>query len=285
MRFELDEKGNPVKTYKKMIQDSNKLIEEFMLLANKHVAAYVGKAGKVAPRPLIYRIHDLPDEEKLEQFSVFVSKFGCSFNAGDVRSVAKKMNELFAKLKDQPELAVVQQMAIKTMAKAVYDTDNIGHYGLGFSHYAHFTSPIRRYADLVVHRILQHHLNGSPDRYRDLGDTAKHISLTERRAVDAERASNKFFQAKMLEPELGKRFHGFITGLTEWGMYVEMEENGCEGMVSLKSIAYDRFYFDEKSYRIVGTRSGDLFNLGDKVEVELVAVSVGKRQIDLELVY
>jgi ribonuclease R len=285
VRFELDNKGQPVRVYKKEIQDSNKLIEEYMLLANKHVAMAVGGSGKKESRPLIYRIHDLPDEEKLKQFAMFVSKFGHKFQYNEPRSVAKRMNELFQEMKGEPELAVVQQMAIKSMAKAVYDTDNIGHFGLAFRYYAHFTSPIRRYADLVVHRILQQYLEHRRGNYKGLKEIAKHISATERRATDAERASDKFFQAKYLEARIGEKFHGFVSGLTEWGIYVQLEENFCEGMISLKSLAYDRFYFDERSYRVIGSKTGEIFNLGDRVEVELIAVSIAKKQIDLELVY
>lgn len=285
MRFELDENGQPINVYQKASKDANKLVEEFMLLANKRVAAYVGDTKKKNVTPLIYRVHDKPDQEKLKQFQMFVSKFGHKIEFKNERDIAPKMNALFAEMRDEPEFGTIQQMAIKSMAKAVYDTENIGHFGLAFRYYAHFTSPIRRYADLIVHRILFDVLEKKNKTYKGLKEIAKHISFTERKAIEAERSSDKYFQAKYLEKDVGNVYTGFITGITEWGIYVEMHENHCEGMISLKSLTYDRFYFDEKLYSIVGSRTGDRFNLGDVVEVELVKVSIPKRQIDLELVY
>ena len=220
---------------------------------------------------------------KVEQFSVFVSKFGKEFKFKNDKDIAKSMNKLFAEMRDEPEFNMVQSMAIKSMSKAVYDTENIGHYGLGFDYYAHFTSPIRRYADLTVHRVLFNELRKERKHISGLRDTAEHISQTERRAVDAERASSKYFQALYLEDKEGEVFEGFITGLTEWGIYVEMEENYCEGMISLKSLSGDRYVFDEKEYVISGAKTGEEFNLGDHVKVRLLSVSLAKRQIDLEL--
>ena len=284
IRFELNEAGVPVNVYKKTSKEANKLVEEFMLLANKQVAAFVGDTRRKESIPLIYRVHDFPDREKLEQFSVFVSKFGLSFKIGREKDIARDMNVLFEKMKNEPEFGIVQQMAIKSMAKAVYDTENIGHFGLAFRYYAHFTSPIRRYADLMVHRILFDTLEKKTKNYKGLQETARHISITERKAVEAERASQKYFQAQYLRNDIGKTYTGVITGLTDWGIYVEMRENYCEGMISLKSLTWDNFYFDEKNYRTVGSRTGDQFNLGDTVEVELVRVNMARRQIDLELV-
>jgi ribonuclease R len=284
IRFELDEKGMPINVYKKTSKDANKLIEEFMLLANKRVGRFVGdvKKGK-KPVPLVYRIHDKPDKEKVEQFSVFVSKFGHQFRFKNDHDIAVQMNNLFHKMKDDGNFNMIQQMAIKSMAKAVYDTENIGHYGLGFDYYAHFTSPIRRYADLLVHRILFGVLNGDRKAYPELRDIADHISATERKAVDAERASKKYFQAQYLSDQIGDEFTGFITGITDWGMFVEMHENHCEGMVPLKSIRYDQFYFDEGEYALIGKRTGESFTVGDEVKVRLSRVSLVKKQIDLEL--
>jgi len=284
IRFELDENGIPISVYKKTSKDANKLVEEFMLLANKSVGKFIGDTKRKTKIPLIYRIHDKPDREKVEQFRVFVSKFGQDFTFKNDRDISLKMNALFAEMKNDGNFNMIQQMAIKSMAKAIYDTDNIGHYGLGFTYYAHFTSPIRRYADLMVHRILFDVLNSKQTRYSDLEDIAKHISLTERRAVDAERASKKFFQAQYLKDKVGERFTGFITGITDWGIYVEMYENHCEGMIMLKSLPGDRFVFDEKEYAIIGQRTGESYTVGDNVEVILSRVSLVKKQIDLELV-
>lgn len=284
IRFELDKDQNPIQVHKKISKDANKLIEEFMLLANRRVGTFIGDVKRKKVVPFIYRIHDKPDMEKIGMFKLFVSKFDKSFNPKNENDIAPQMNALFARLKGESELATVQQMAIKSMAKAVYDTENIGHYGLGFRYYAHFTSPIRRYADLWVHRILLNELNKKNHHYPRLKETADHISVTERRAAEAERASKKYFQAKFLEDKEGETFKGVITGLTEWGIYVELEENYCEGMVPLKSLKWDRFEFDSKHYVVAGRKTGEEFNLGDHVWVKVVKVSLVRKQIDLELV-
>lgn len=285
LRFELDEKGMPIGVYKKTSKDANKLIEEFMLLANKRVGRFVGDVkGDKKPVPLVYRVHDKPDTEKVEQFAVFVSKFGKSFRFKNDNDIAFQMNALFKEMKDDGNFNMIQQMAIKSMAKAIYDTDNIGHYGLGFEYYAHFTSPIRRHADLLVHRILFDVLMGNRKAYPELNKIAAHISTTERKAVDAERSSRKYFQAQYLSDQIAEEFTGFITGITDWGMYVEMHENHCEGMVPLKSIKFDQFYFDEAEYALIGKRSGESYTVGDEVKVRLSRVSLVKKQIDLELI-
>ena len=283
LRFELDENKEPIKIVKKVSKEANKLVEEFMLLANKKVGQYVGDVKRKTVIPFIYRVHDLPDSDKVEQFRVFVEKFGKNFTYESDREIATKMNELFAEMKDDSNFSIIQQMAIKSMAKAIYDTDNIGHYGLGFRYYAHFTSPIRRYADLIVHRVLFDVLEKHSMKYGKLTETAKHISLTERRAVEAERASKKFYQAHFLRDQVGQSFTGVVTGLTDWGMFVELNENHCEGMIVLKSIEGDRFSFDEKTYAVVGSRTGRTFNLGDQLNVVLASVNIAKKQIDLEL--
>jgi ribonuclease R len=284
VRFELDDKGLPIGVYKKISKDSNKLIEEYMLLANKSVGKFIGDTKRKTSIPLIYRIHDKPDREKVEQFRVFVSKFGRDFKFKNDHDIAMQMNALFGEMREDPNFNMIQQMAIKSMAKAIYETENIGHYGLGFEYYAHFTSPIRRYADLMVHRILFDTLQGQHKRYANLSDIASHISITERRAVEAERASKKYFQAQFLQDKIGERFTGFITGITDWGMYVEMHDNHCEGMVTLKSMRGDRFVFDEKEYAVIGQRTGESFTVGDPVEVIIARVSLVKKQIDLELI-
>lgn len=284
LRFELDDAGKPIEIFKKTQKDANKLVEEYMLLANKRVGRYIGNTKRKVSVPLIYRIHDKPDLEKVQQFAVFLSKFGKKFSYKNERDIALNMNAVFAEMKDESEFALVQQMAIKTMSKAVYDTENIGHYGLGFEYYAHFTSPIRRYADLMVHRILLNDLEKVNKRYPNLQGTAEHISITERRASEAERASKKYFQAVYLQDKEGEVFAGSITGLTEWGIYVEIESNFCEGMISLKSMKGERYQFDEEKYVVYGTKSGEEFNLGDRVFVRVLSVSLTKRQIDFELI-
>ncbi len=284
IRFELDEAGLPISVYKKTSKDANKLVEEFMLLTNKSVGRFIGDTKRKNIVPLIYRIHDKPDREKVDQFRVFVSKFGRDFTFKNDKDIAIKMNVLFAEMKDDGNFNMIQQMAIKSMAKAIYGTENIGHYGLGFEYYAHFTSPIRRYADLMVHRILSDVLSNKQRRYSNLDETADRISRTERRAVEAERTSKKYFQAQYLKDKIGERFTGFVTGITDWGIYVEMYENHCEGMVMLKSMRGDHFAFDEKEYAVIGKRTGESYTIGDNVEVILSRVSLVKKQIDLELV-
>lgn len=284
IRFELNEDGLPVKVLKKTIKDSNKLIEEFMLLANRRVGSFVGDSKRKVNVPYIYRVHDRPDPEKVEQFKVFISKFGKSFHYRDEQDIARQMNRIFEEMKDEASFNMVQQMAIKSMAKAAYDTKNIGHYGLAFTHYAHFTSPIRRYADLVAHRILFEVLNNQFKHHSNLSATAKHISLSERKAVDAERESRKFFQAQFLKDRIGEVFQGTITGLTDWGLFVEINENFCEGMIPLKSLKDDRYYFDERDYVVVGANDNKEFNVGDQIMIKLASVNLSKKQIDFELV-
>jgi ribonuclease R len=284
LRFELDENKEPIRIVKKVTKAANKLVEEFMLLANKSVGKFVGDTKRKTAIPFIYRVHDTPDAEKVEQFRIFVQKFGHQFHFKDEQDIARKMNELFITFKDDPNFNIIQQMAIKSMSKAIYDTDNIGHYGLGFRYYAHFTSPIRRYADLSVHRVLFDVLNNAKLKMSKLTETAKHISITERRAVEAERASKKYYQAHYLKDQIGQVFTGVITGLTDWGIFVEMNENHCEGMVVLKNIDDDRYYFDEKTYAVIGAKSNRTYNMGDAVTVELLGVNLAKKQVDLTFV-
>jgi len=285
IRFDLDDDGNPIGTRKKTSKDANKLVEEFMLLANKNVAKFVGDVSiRKTQIPFIYRVHDKPDEKKLEMFKIFLAKFNVNFDYSNMDTVSHQMNTLFEELKDEPEFPIIQHMAVRTMAKAIYDTKNIGHYGLGFRYYTHFTSPIRRYADLMVHRILLETINKKNKQHQGLQQIAEHISRTERSSVSAERDSQKYFQAYYLKDKVGETHHGVITGVTDWGMYVEMVELFCEGMVRLNSIESDQYYFDDKSYSIIGNNNNQVFNLGDKVIVKIKAVSVAKKQVDLELI-
>lgn len=285
-RFKLDDKGEPVGVTIKISKDSNKLIEEFMLLANRHVATFVGKPRKGRDQvPFIYRIHDKPDVEKLELFNVFLDKFGYHLEFSTPDKAAQSINKLLDDIRLKNEYNIIQQMAIRSMAKAIYDTENIGHYGLAFDYYSHFTSPIRRYADLMVHRILLETLEHKPHKYNSvLEDIAKRISRQERKAVEAERESNKYFQVVYVHDKVGETFEGIVSGVAEFGLFVKMLENGCEGMVPLQELPGDRYYFDQKRMLIEGKDSGKTFSFGDKVKVKISEVHPRKRQIDLELI-
>lgn len=287
IRFQLDEKGHPVGVLKKVSKDAHQLIEEFMLLANKKVASFLGEQGKgkASAEDVIYRVHDKPDDLKIQTFSMFIEKFGYDLKFSNMEEVAPKMNQLFAQVKDTPEFSLIQSMAIRSMAKAAYDTINIGHYGLAFSYYTHFTSPIRRYADLIVHRLLQAKLDQQKINYgNQLKEIAKHISAQERKAIDAERESTKYFQVKFLEDKLGYEFDGTVSGLAEFGLFVRIDENHCEGMVNMQSIPGDHFYFDADRFRIIGRKYKEEYNFGDKVRVRVTGLDIGKRQIDMELI-
>lgn len=286
VRFKLDEHGAPVEVVKKVAKDANKLIEEFMLLANKRVARYVGKVeGKsTSNTDFVYRVHDKPDPAKIHTFSVFVEKFGYDISFKNMEEVAPKLNKLFDQVKERSEYGLIQTMAIRSMAKAVYDTVNSGHYGLAFDYYTHFTSPIRRYADLMVHRILLDKINGKKANYGNrLKEVCKHISAQERKSIDAERESNKYFQVKFLSDHVGEVFEGTVSGLADFGMFIQLDENYCEGMITLQALPGDHFYFDADRFMIVGRNSGKKYNFGDKVTVQVVGVDSFKRQINFEI--
>lgn len=286
MRFKLNEKGLPNEVVIKTSKDAHKLIEEFMLLANRHVATFLSKTEKGRdPFPMIYRVHDAPDPAKMEVFAVFIEKFGHKIDLHDPSKIAEKLNTLFEELKEENEFSLIQSMAIRSMAKASYETENIGHYGLAFHHYSHFTSPIRRYADLIVHRILQEELTTKKHRYgSELNDICKRISRNERKAAEAERESTKYFMTLFVSEHIGEVFDGTISGIADHGMFVRMDENHCEGMVPMMEIPGDRFYFDQDKFRIIGSKTKREYNFGDRVQVRISEVSLRKRQIDLELV-
>lgn len=286
IRFKLDENREPVDVVVKVSKDAHQLIEEFMLLANKRVAMYVGipKKGQ-DPVPFVYRVHDKPDPEKLAMFSVFLDKFGYQLEFTNPDNAARSINKLLNDIQLKNEYNIIQQMAIRSMAKATYETDNIGHYGLAFEYYTHFTSPIRRYADLMVHRILLECLEHKNHKYNQvLDDICKRISRTERKATEAERESNKYFQVVFVHDKIGEEFDGIVSGLAEHGLYVRMTENACEGMVAIQELPGDRYTFDDKTMSIVGQKTGKRFHFGDNVRVKITEVSARKRTIDLELV-
>jgi len=300
VKFHLAEDGTPTGVYFKIQKEANWLIEEFMLLANKHVAAYASRGGKYAKevnpaemkgkkvegKTFVYRIHDRPDPEKLESFSNFITKFGHTMNPQlPGQKLSASLNKLLDKVKGTKEQDVVEMMALRSMAKARYSVHNIGHYGLAFKDYAHFTSPIRRYPDLMVHRLLAHYLaQGESKNAEKFENRCLHASEMERRAVDAERASIKYKQVEFMIDKVGKEFDGVVSGLTEWGIYVELVENKCEGMISIKSLVDDFYEFDEEEYAIIGNKSGRKIEIGDPLRIEVLNANLSRRQLDYKLV-
>lgn len=289
MKVEVDEKGRPVRIYQKITKEANWLIEEFMLLANRSVAKYVAtqcKVSKDAAKTFVYRVHDEPNMEKLDNLRKFIGNFGYkmgpTFNG---KEISKELNELFTKAKDTPEFGAIELLSLRTMAKARYDTENIGHYGLAFQYYTHFTSPIRRYPDMMVHRLLAKYLNGGDSAKKDVYDgLCKYASEREVIAADAERASIKYKLVEFMQDKVGSEFDGHVSGLTDWGMYVQIEPTQIEGMVALRDIKSDYFEFDEDNYRIVGRHSRTIYRLGDPVRIRVTKADLDQKQLDYELV-
>lgn len=288
VKFKLDKHNNPVGTYVVEMKDSNHLIEEFMLLCNRKVSEFVSvkKDGKPSKYTFIYRVHDDPDFEKLNDLRLFIRQFGYTLDLKNRMTVTKSMNNLLREVKGKPEENLIGTLSIRTMSKAKYSTENdVGHYGLAFKYYSHFTAPIRRYSDIIAHRLLYGFLQEKKSPVAaPIEKECIHCTEREKVAVDAERESIKFMQAKYMEQFLGDEFYGFITGVQDYGMYVEIPENRCEGLVKLRDIGRDSFYFDEKSYSIVGRRSGIVYQLGDKVMIRVARVDLEYKQIDFELV-
>ena len=286
VKFILDDNGKPIGVYTKERKDAHKLIEDYMLLANRKVAEYVAKKVKGEKKlTFVYRVHDSPNMESLNTFATFASRFGYKINTKSDKEIAKSLNHLMADVEGKKEQNILTSLAIRSMAKAIYSTKKTSHYGLAFEYYTHFTSPIRRYPDIMAHRLLQTYLDGGKSADAEFYEVAcVHSSAMEKRAAEAERASLKYKQAEYLENNIGTEYKGIISGVTEWGMYVEIEENKCEGMIRLRDISDDFYVLDEKNYCIVGQRKKKKYQLGDEVMIRVKNVNLAKRQIDFSLV-
>jgi len=283
VKFILDDDNMPIDVFFKDSLSTNHLIEEFMLLANKTVAKHIGFPKKNA-KPFVYRVHDLPDKERISTLNEIVKKFGHNIENNNPKILSKSLNYLLNKVKGEPEQQMVETLTIRSMAKAVYTTSNIGHYGLAFDYYSHFTSPIRRYPDLIVHRMLDQYINKKPKENIDLEKICKHCSEKEKIASQAERDSIKYMQVKFLKNKVGKVYEGVISGVTEWGLYVEITANKCEGLVKISSIKNDHYIYNEKTYSITGYRTKKSYQLGQKVRIKIQRADLEKKQMDFVLV-
>ncbi|MCJ8211521.1 ribonuclease R [Mucilaginibacter sp. RS28] len=286
VKFKLDDSGKPIGVYVKERKDAHKLIEDFMLLANRKVAEFVSRKGKGKKKfTFVYRAHDAPNPETLASFAQFAARFGYRINTRTDKEIARSLNHLMEDVEGKKEQNVLTHLAIRSMAKAIYTTKSSSHYGLAFDHYTHFTSPIRRYPDVMAHRLLFHYLNGgesaNAEHYEKL---CQHSSEMEKKAADAERSSVKYKQAEYLKDQIGTIYNGVISGVTEWGMYVEIIENKCEGMIRLRDITDDFYTLDEKNYAIIGQRKKKVYQLGDEVKIRVKNVDLTKKQIDFSLV-
>ena len=286
VKFNLDEEANPVGVFFKESKDANKLIEEFMLLANRKVAEVIGfSKGKATNKTFIYRVHDEPNVEKLASLQNMIRKFGYKINTDTKETTSESLNQLLSDVHGKAESNMIETLTIRTMSKAVYTTQNIGHYGLAFDYYSHFTSPIRRYPDVMTHRLLQHYLDGrdapKADKYEE---KCKHSSNREELASKAERSSIKYMQVKYMQDHKDEEFEGVITGVTEWGIYVEITSNKCEGMVRIRDIKSDYYIFDEKQYAIIGQSSKNIYQLGDDVKIKVKKTDLERKHLDFNLI-
>ncbi len=283
VKFHLDENNDPTGVYFKESKDANHLIEEFMLLANREVAAFVGRGadGKDSGRTMVYRVHDDPDPAKLMDLSNFVKQFGYSISTRGRNAISNSLNKMLKDVKGSGEANMIETLTVRSMAKAVYTTQNVGHYGLAFDYYTHFTSPIRRYPDVIVHRILQGYLDKVKSPEADpIEELCEHATEREKMASSAERESIKYMQAKYLEKFVGEEFAGVITGVTDWGVFVELNDNFCEGMIRIRDFKDDYYLYDEKNHQIIGESNGRIYQLGDPMRIRVKNVDLEKKQID-----
>ncbi len=284
MRFEIDENGKPLSVYFKKSEAANQLIEEFMLLANRTVATHIAKECK--NKPFVYRIHDLPDPNKLQDLSKFIRRFGYNLKTSNRKETTQKnIHKMLGEIKGSAEENMIATLTVRAMAKAIYSTDNIGHYGLAFPYYTHFTSPIRRYPDMMVHRLLDHYLAGGTAANADEYEKrCEHCSAREQLAANAERASIKYKQVEFMSDKVGQVFDGVISGVTEWGIYVELNENKCEGMIPIRTLSHTEYFiFNEKEYCVEGSHTGTRYQLGDAIRVIVTRADLLKKQLDFAL--
>src|SRR5690606_2085402 len=283
VKFDLDENANPIGVFFKTSKEANKLIEEFMLLANRKVSEFIGKQSP--KKTFVYRVHDEPDSSKLTALQGVVARFGYKLNFKDRKTTTASLNDLLQSVVGKKEQNLVDTLTIRSMSKAEYTTHNIGHYGLAFDYYSHFTSPIRRYPDVMAHRLLQHYLDGGKSVNEDVyEERCVHSSNMENLATKAERDSIKYMQIKYMEDHKNEEFAGVISGVTDWGIYVEIIANKCEGMVSVRDMNDDHYQFDESQYAMVGRKSGTIYQLGDEVIVKVKNTDLAKKHLDFHLI-